>query len=76
MWLAPHIEFAWLFIVFQWTFYSKKKEYGGNYFEDECPAEMMQDRINVLENAIRKHKKNIKTDNAAQADLELWSILN
>lgn len=76
MWLAPHLEFCWLFLVLQWTFYSRKKEYKGNYFEHECPAEAMQDRINVLENAIRNHQKHTGELQANQKDKDLWSALN
>ena len=74
MWLAPYIEFCWLFIVLQFSFYSRKKEYNGNYYESECCSEILQDRINVLENAIRLHKKNTGRE-ASQKDLDLWSSL-
>lgn len=73
MWLAPHLEFCWLFLVFQFTLYSMRKEYNSGYYEHECPEQMLQDRINVLENAIRQHKKSCQQPD--EQDMRLWSSL-
>ena len=74
MWIAPHFEFVWLFIVLQFTFFSRRKEYEGTYYEPECVSEILQDRINILESAIRKHKD--QTTKTSQKDLDLWNSLN
>lgn len=75
MWLAPHWEFVWGPFVFKWTGYSHEKEYNGNYFEHECPAEIRQQRINELEHAIREHRNLIVETNAMQVDRDLWKVL-
>lgn len=75
MWLVPHLEFCWLFLVLYWTSYSKKTEYKGNSCEDDCSIEMLQDRINVLEKAIKNHKDKTIGKEISEVDIELWSIL-
>lgn len=57
--LAPMWETGWLFLVFHWTAYDKKVEYKDKYSYHECPAELMQERINELETIIY----NLKTKN-------------
>jgi len=47
--LAPMWELGWLFLVFNWTAYNLKKEYKSAHIEHECPEELMQERINELE---------------------------
>jgi len=75
MWLAPHWEFCWGPFVFQWTGYSHEKEYKGTYMEHECPAEILQHRINELEQAIREHRNRIFPVNAMHVDHQLWEVL-
>lgn len=74
MWICPVIEFSWLFIVLQFTFYSRKKEYNCGYFEDDT-IEILQSKICRLEEAIRKHKL-IGSRNPKAEDRNLWSVLN
>ena len=74
MWIAPQIEFSWLFIVLQWTFYSRKQEYKAGYFENCSVEEALQDRVSALEKAISQHKNN--TYYAIDKDIELWKILD
>jgi hypothetical protein len=53
-WMAPHWELVWLCFVFHWTGYSHKKEWRNNVLHHECPADLMQERINELEVALQK----------------------
>lgn len=75
MWLAPHWELCWGPLVFQWTGYSHEKEYKGTYMEHECPAEILQHRINELEHAIREHRNKIFPAEAMHVDNKLWEVL-
>jgi hypothetical protein len=72
-WIAPIYEFCWLFIVFQLTRYGQKKEYHGGHVEHDCQEEIMQVRINELENAIRIHRDHMHTPTAT--DRLLWQVL-
>lgn len=73
-WLAPHLELGWLFLVIHWTGYDYKKESNIKYDEHECPKDLMQERINQLENAIRLHRDEIDL-HPVRADLTLWKVL-
>lgn len=73
-WLAPHWELGWGCLVFHWTGYSHETEYKGTYKDDhECPAEVMQERINELEHAIRTHRKEMQPYSVI--DAKLWKVL-
>lgn len=48
-WQIPFWEFSWLFMVFHWKGYSHRKEWRVNVINHECPADLMQERINELE---------------------------
>lgn len=73
-WLAPFWELGWGCLVFHWTGYDFEKEYTGTYKEThECPAELMQERINELENAIRIHRKEMQPYSVIDANL--WKVL-
>jgi hypothetical protein len=74
-WLAPHWELGWGPLVFHWTSYNSEKEYKGNYKEHECPAELMQDRINELENAIRVHRDGVTNWDGFDLETNLWKVL-
>jgi hypothetical protein len=74
-WLAPHWELSWGPLVFHWTGYSHEKEYKGTYKEHECPAELMQERINELENAIRVHRDEVGDTLSMHVDRQLWKVL-
>lgn len=75
-WIAPSYELCLLFFVFRWTAYDKKKLYK-NTFEPyhECPAEMLQERINELETAIREHADYVGPSHGMVIDRILWSNL-
>lgn len=73
MWEAPQLEFSWLCIVIQWTFYSKKQEYKSGYYENESVEEILQDRISTLEKAIYLHKS--RSCKASVKDIELWKLI-
>jgi hypothetical protein len=75
MWLAPHWEFCWGPFVFKWTGYSHEREYKGKYYEHECPAPILQHRINELEDAIRSHRNHIMEVDAMHVDRQLWEVL-
>jgi hypothetical protein len=75
-WLVPLVEFGWLFFVIHWHGYNYKKLYNDeprNYHE--CPAELMQERINELEDAIRKHRNSVPFVQSMSNDRNLWSVL-
>lgn len=75
-WLAPLYEFVWLFFVFDWVAYNLKKQYKYHIGDDhECPAEVMQIRINELESAIRNHKKFWNKSSSA-IDNDLWRLID
>ncbi|CAB4196859.1 hypothetical protein UFOVP1290_379 [uncultured Caudovirales phage] len=75
-WLAPLYEVGWLFFVFDWVAYDLRKEHGLPFDDDhECPAELMQIRINELESAIRNHKK-FWNKSSSTIDNELWKLIN
>lgn len=75
-WLAPHWEIGWGPLVFHWTGYDHEKEYTGAYQnEHECPADLMQVRINELENAIRIHRKETQSYSISDSDDALWEVL-
>lgn len=75
MWLAPYSELSWGPFVFHWTGYSHEKEYKGDYMEHECPAEILQHRINELEHAIREHRNKIFPVDSMYVDRQLWEVL-
>lgn len=74
MWVAPCLEFCWLFFVIQFTFYSRKTEYSGNYFEEE-DIQSLKDRITELEQGIRLHQCLTESAKTKQKDIDLWSLL-
>jgi len=74
-WLAPYFEFGWGSLLIRLTAYSREKEYKGKYIGHECPAELMQHRINELENAIRLHRDEIIDSMSLSVDRKLWEVL-
>jgi len=75
-WLAPMWEISWLFIVFHWTAHNLKKLYSDNPRNyHECPADLMQERINELEGAIRAHRASVPDPQSMQNDRDLWRSL-
>lgn len=75
-WLAPMWEIGWLFFVFHWTAYNLKKEYKHSPISyHECPEELMQERINELEGAIRAHRASVPEPQSMQNDRDLWAAL-
>lgn len=76
MWLAPLYELNWGPFVFHWDDYSREKEYKGTYMEHECPAPILQHRINELENAIRIHQDKVGKLHAVDLDHQLWKVLD
>lgn len=76
VWLAPIYEFSFGPFVFNIALYSLKKEYHGEFAEHECPAELTQDRLNELEEAIRTHRDQIGYTKSMYVDRQLWKILD
>jgi hypothetical protein len=75
-WLAPRWEIGWLFFVFIWQAYNLRVVYNGNFkLGHECPADLMRQRIDELEGAIRNHKSQIPDSQSMHVDRELWSVL-
>jgi hypothetical protein len=58
-WMAPWWEFSWLCFVFHWRGYSHRKEYKSSYPHHECPAELMQERIDELEATVQLLQKQV-----------------
>lgn len=75
MWMAPIYEFSFGPFVFDFTFYSKRKEYHSSFDEHECEAEPLQDRVNELEEAIRTHRDQVGETLSMYVDRKLWGVL-
>jgi|SRR6185369_5510473 len=56
-WIAPFWEFNWLCFCFHWKGYSHKKEWRDSCLHHECPADLMQERINELEAQLAAAKR-------------------
>ena len=74
-WIAPLWECGWLCFVFHWKAYNLKKIYKRAYAEHECPADIMQERINELESAILSHKRLKQVEGQSVSDRKLWSSI-
>jgi len=74
-WIAPIWEWGWFCFVFHWKAYNLKKVYKGTYTEHECPADLMQERMNELEAAIRSHKRIKQVEGSSFSDRKLWAFL-
>ena len=78
--VSPTFEFGWLFFIVSYTNYNIQKEYSGSYYEPEYEADLLQNRINELESAIKKHRNKVENDHphifSYVGNEELWKVLD
>ncbi len=53
-WKAPMWEISWLCFCFHWKAYNLKEEYRAEWAHHNCPADLMQERINELEEEVSR----------------------